>query len=249
MSDVTNHFDALARSGAWVDLYDGTETAANVSFRVRLARAVALLPADARRIVDVGCGPAPLASAVALRGATYVGLDAVPSMLAQARVREPGACLVRGGIPLPFRDGAADAVVALGFLEYLDGADAGMRELARVVRRGGTVVVSVPKPLHVDTIMVGLLAPARLLARLVWGRRSDRIRRIRLAAGHLDSLAVAAGLTPNGGSHYHFTPLPYPLTALAPRLALKATRLAEASPLWRRATFLAQGYLGRYTRG
>jgi SAM-dependent methyltransferase len=245
---VSTHFDALARSGAWVDLYDGPETAANVSFRVRLARAVELLPADALHVLDVGCGPAPFAGPLAARGAGYVGIDLVASMLGQARAREPRARLVQGGLPLPFRDGVFDAVVALGFLEYSDNVGTALRELARVVRPRGTVVVSIPKAFHVDTITVALAAPARRLAALLWGRRSDTLPRTLLQPGQLDSIARSVGLRPKGGLHYHYTPLPYPLTVLIPGLTLRATRAAESSPWWRRLTVLAQGYLARYAR-
>lgn len=49
---VDAHFRALADSGAWTALYEGPETAANTSFRVRLARTLELVPSGARRVLD-----------------------------------------------------------------------------------------------------------------------------------------------------------------------------------------------------
>jgi SAM-dependent methyltransferase len=245
---VDAHFSALALSGAWAALYEGPETAANTSFRVRLARTLELLPPEARRVLDVGCGPAPLARPLEQREARYVGTDLVTAMLREARSRHPRAQLARADARLPFRDGIFDAVVALGFVEYLEDSFASLVEIRRVVRRGGTVVVSVPKRHHIDVVALACTAPLRALAALVRGRRTERIPRLRLDARELDALAVRAGLRPDGGEHYHFTPLPYPFTVLTPKLSLRAGRALEDSATRRRFSFLAHGYLGRYRR-
>jgi SAM-dependent methyltransferase len=242
------HFDALAETGLWAALYEGPETAGNVSFRVRLARAIELLPEDGRKFLDVGCGPGPLAAALLDRGGTYVGVDFVQGMLLQARLRHPQAQLVRADERLPFQEASFDAVIALGFIEYLSDPVAALREMRRVVRPGGTIVVSVPKRLHVDVVTVGLTAPFRAIASLVHGRRSDAVRRLRLNPSEIDGVASAAGLKPQGGSHYHFTPLPYPLTVLTPRLALRTGQALERYSGRHAFGFFAHGYIGRYRR-
>ena len=50
-----------------------------------------------------------------------------------------------GAIPLPFQDDTFDAVVALGFIEYLADIPAALHEMKRVIRPGGFVLVSTPK--------------------------------------------------------------------------------------------------------
>jgi SAM-dependent methyltransferase len=156
--------------------------------------------------------------------------------------------LVRGGASLPFSDCAFDAVVALGFVEYLADIPAALREFCRVVRTGGTVLVSTPKKLHVDRFMVLAASPVRALAAAVWGKRSDTIRRTLLTPRELDKLATDAGLRPTGGAHYHYLPLPYPLTVITPSLSLRATRVVEAWQRRRALSAFAHGYLGRYER-
>lgn len=247
-TEVDTHFGALADSGAWARLYQGPETAANTSFRVRLARALDLLPSANAKVLDVGCGPAPLAGTLSHRGTTYFGLDAVHEMLLQARARHPEARLTRGKERLPFQDASFDAVVALGFLEYLTDPVMALREMRRVVRPGGVVVISIPKAMHIDSLMVALAAPLRGIAALLWGRRSDRVLRLRLGPPRLDEVARAAALRPDGGAHYHFTPLPYPLTVLMPSLAFRAGRALERARGRRHLTFFAHGYIGRYRR-
>ena len=159
-------------------------------------------------------------------------------MLRVARRRFPGTALVRANEQLPFRAGAFDAVVALGFMEYLADPESALSEMRRVVRPKGAVLVSVPKSVHIDTVSLSLTAPVRGAAAVIWGRRSDRVRRTRFMPAVLDRLAVQAGLTPNGGAHYHFTPLPYPFTVLAPTWALRAGRLMEAWSRRNMASFL-----------
>jgi SAM-dependent methyltransferase len=228
-------------------LYEGQETAGNVSFRIRLARTIELLPKGPISVLDVGCGPAPLASRLS-PGSRYTGVDLVEEMLRSARARVGGAILVRANASLPFRDASFDAVVALGFIEYLDDIPAALRELRRVVRAGGTVILSTPKRFHVDRLMVQAATPLRALAAAVWGRRSDTIRRTLLTPRELDGLAADALLRPTGGVHYHYLPLPYPLTMITPSLSLRATRLVEAWQGRQTLSPFAHGYLGRYER-
>lgn len=245
---VEKHFKSLALSGSWDELYDSPETAANISFRVRLSRALELVPSKVTRVLDLGCGPAPLAPFILRRGTGYVGVDIVQPMLLRARLREPRGQLVRAGIALPFRDASFDAVVALGFVEYLGDIPGALREMRRVLRRGGSVVVSTPKRLQLDQIMVNLTSPLRRAAATVWGRRSDSIQRTLLTPAELDRLAEQAGLRTEGGTHYHFTPLPYPFTVVLPGLSLKATRALEGWSKRRACAFLAHGYIGCYQR-
>lgn len=244
---VATHFGRLASAGAWDELYDAPETAANVSFRVRLARTTELMPPGPVSVLDVGCGPAPLAPSLPA-GCGYVGVDLVAPMLFRARERVPHARLVRSGASLPFCDGSFDVVVALGFLEYLEDIAAALCEMRRVVRRGGIVIVSIPKKYHLDRAMIQLLTPLRAMAGLLLGKRSDSIRRTLLTASELDDMATRVGLRPTGGVHYHYLPLPYPLTVLLPHSSHHATRAMERWPGRAALSILAHGYLGRYQR-
>lgn len=245
---IERHFAQLASSGLWSGLYDGQENAGNVSFRVRLERTVELLPAGPLSVLDVGCGPAPLAPLLH-PGSRYAGVDLVDEMLRSARSRtRTHLRLVRAGASLPFRDGAFDAVVALGFVEYLEDIPGALREFGRVVRNGGTVIVSTPKRFHVDRAMVLAATPLRRLAASLWGRRSDTIRRTLLSPRQLDALAAKAELRRTGGAQYHYLPLPYPFTVITPRLSHRATRLVEAWHGRAALSPLAHGYLGRYER-
>ena len=104
------------------------------------------------RVVDVCCGTGDLSLAFAGAGARVLGLDFTPEMVrlaepkwrAGASHRGPGGqarFAVGDALRLPLAPGACDlASVAFGVRNLAD-PDAGLRELARVVRPGGVVLV------------------------------------------------------------------------------------------------------------
>jgi len=95
------------------------------------------------RLLDAGCGAGLVALLATLRGATVSALDASAALLAIARERLPGADVRAGDLEaLPYPDGAFDAVVAVNSVFFAADLPAAMRELARVVRPGGRVVVT-----------------------------------------------------------------------------------------------------------
>jgi ubiquinone/menaquinone biosynthesis C-methylase UbiE len=102
-----------------------------------------------RRILDAGCGSAPLSAALRDRGATMTGFDSSAKMLELARRRlGPGADLHLAdlGSPLPFPDGAFDDVIACLVLHYLQDWTAPLAELRRVLRPGGRLIAAVDHP-------------------------------------------------------------------------------------------------------
>ena len=111
---------------------------------------VSRIPADAHRVLDVASGTAAVAIELARShpNRTVVGIDQSPEMLAAGRERVVHAGLsdrieLREGQAevLPFADGEFDAVSFTYLLRYVDDVPATLRELARVVRPGGTVAM------------------------------------------------------------------------------------------------------------
>jgi demethylmenaquinone methyltransferase/2-methoxy-6-polyprenyl-1,4-benzoquinol methylase len=106
------------------------------------------LGSDAR-VLDVATGTGAVALELVRRyGCTVVGIDRSPEMLAVARRRvaahELGANieLLEGRAELlPFADASFDALTVTYLLRYVDDPAATIRELARVVRPGGTVAL------------------------------------------------------------------------------------------------------------
>ncbi|MEU6090001.1 class I SAM-dependent methyltransferase [Streptomyces sp. NPDC047085] len=102
------------------------------------------------RVLDAGCGTGralpPLRAAVGATG-VVIGADLTPAML-QAAVRagrgRDGFLLLADVAALPLRSGALDAVFAAGLIAHLPQPVENLRELARVVRPGGTLALFHP---------------------------------------------------------------------------------------------------------
>jgi demethylmenaquinone methyltransferase/2-methoxy-6-polyprenyl-1,4-benzoquinol methylase len=94
------------------------------------------------RALDVATGTGDLAIALAARGAEVVGSDFSEGMLSRARAKAPQLTFEWGDArDLSYDDDSFDAAtVGFGARNFGD-LDAGLREMARVVRPGGKVVV------------------------------------------------------------------------------------------------------------
>jgi demethylmenaquinone methyltransferase/2-methoxy-6-polyprenyl-1,4-benzoquinol methylase len=131
--------------------YDVLETVLSFGqhqrWRTALVDAVVSRDPAPPRVLDVATGTAGVALALADRTATeVVGVDLTEGMLrvGQARVAARGRShrirLVAGRAErLPFPDAAFDALTFTYLLRYVADPAATLRELARVVRPGGTV--------------------------------------------------------------------------------------------------------------
>ena len=99
------------------------------------------------RVLDVATGTAAVAIELVRRhGCSVVGLDQSPEMLAEGRARvqdaglEDRIALVEGHAEqLPFDDASFDALTFTYLLRYVEQPDTTLRELARVVRPGGSI--------------------------------------------------------------------------------------------------------------
>ena len=100
-----------------------------------------------RAVLDLGCGDGKLAVRLAAAGANMVGLDADPAMLRAAASRAAAAGVnvqfaTGRAEALPFTAGRFDLVVAVTVLCFVPDAEAAFREIARVLRPGGAVVIA-----------------------------------------------------------------------------------------------------------
>ena len=98
------------------------------------------------RALDVGCGTGGLLSVLAERlgAGSVAGAEPSESFVAAARERVPGAEIVQAPAEaLPFPDDVFDATLSQLVVNFLDDAEAGAREMARVTRPGGTVAACV----------------------------------------------------------------------------------------------------------
>jgi len=143
------------------------------------------LPAQAR-IIDVGCGGGRWARQLCALGHHVTGLEQAPGMIDALRSNPPGETftLVEGDmLHTDLGEGVADAVIALGSLQYSTDPARTVQNMARWLRPGGVLFV------HVD----GLLSLAyELIGR---GATDEAIRIARTGQGEFRVGEHSAGLT------------------------------------------------------
>jgi ubiquinone/menaquinone biosynthesis C-methylase UbiE len=130
--------------------YDrGVQTALREVFPALVADLAPSL-ADARRLLDVGCGPGQftILAAERLPHADVWGIDVAPTMieLARAHAVESDAVArlhfeVADVARLPFPDAHFDAVLSSGSIKHWPDQIAGLREMHRVLVPGGRALV------------------------------------------------------------------------------------------------------------
>ncbi|MFY1673745.1 demethylmenaquinone methyltransferase [Plantactinospora sp. WMMB334] len=167
--EVAAMFDEVASR------YDLTNTV--ISFgrdrRWRRATLAALELRPGDRVLDVGAGTGVSTAELATSGAYAVGLDLSIGMLRAGRRSRPEVPLLAGdALRLPFPDEAFDAVTISLALRNVVDTGAALREMARVTRPGGRLVVcefSTPtnpvfRTVYLSYLMRSLPAVARAVA-------------------------------------------------------------------------------------
>jgi ubiquinone/menaquinone biosynthesis C-methylase UbiE len=164
------------------------------------------------RVLDLGCGAGRHAFEAYRRGARVIAADldlkeltGVSDMFAAMRAEgETGpparaAAISADATRLPFADDSFDAVIVAEILEHVPNDAAALKEVARVLRPGGAIAVTVP---------------AWLPERICWALSTEYHE---VPGGHvriftraeLTAKLAAAGLAPTGGHHAHGLHSPY----------------------------------------
>jgi demethylmenaquinone methyltransferase/2-methoxy-6-polyprenyl-1,4-benzoquinol methylase len=136
--EIAAMFDGVARR------YDRTNTVLSFGqdqgWRRATRQALDLRPGD--HVLDLAAGTGVSTEELAYSGADTVGVDISLGMLRAGRASRPTVRLLAGdALALPFRDGAFDAVTVSFGLRNVQDTGAALRELARVTRPGGRLVV------------------------------------------------------------------------------------------------------------
>lgn len=101
------------------------------------------------KILDAGCGSGRLSNETAKRCYKVFGMDYSHGMLTKANNicngdDKPNVTFLQGDIEfLPLKDSSFDVIVCLGVIAYLKAEDKALRELARALKPGGVLILSI----------------------------------------------------------------------------------------------------------
>jgi ubiquinone/menaquinone biosynthesis C-methylase UbiE len=134
----------------WAAVYDGEDNPLIALEEPEVDRLLGDM--RGRAVLDLGCGTGRHALRLAQHGARATGLDFSSEMLARARDKAARAGLQATfrqhdlGCPLPADDAAFDALVCGLVLEHIADLELLFREMRRVVRPAGPLVVTAMHP-------------------------------------------------------------------------------------------------------
>ncbi|HET8775538.1 MAG TPA: methyltransferase domain-containing protein [Thermoanaerobaculia bacterium] len=169
-------------------------------------------------VLDAGCGEQPLRGEIEAAGATYTGLDVEQNRDGTVEVIAP-----LWQVPLP--DASADVIVVTEVLEHVAETDAAFTELARLLRKGGAILITTPfaYPLHElphDYVRLTTAAIARLAE-----RNGLRVAEAHALGNEIEVLAV----TFNNLLSNILAPLPFALRAAAALVRLPLNVLVNVT--------------------
>lgn len=109
-------------------------------------------------VLDIGCGTGMTMRDILRRGHSVVGADITEAMLNQAKAvvsqyPDQASCILSDVENVPFEDGSFDVVVCMGVLQYLQTDEKAVREIHRVVRPGGLVVLTLPNIFRINNLL------------------------------------------------------------------------------------------------
>ncbi|MGI9140317.1 MAG: methyltransferase domain-containing protein [Gemmatimonadaceae bacterium] len=195
--------------------YDGLATTYDRRWQLYVARTTAatlarLPPGTGGTVLDVGAGTGVLLDRLREQHphSRLIGADLSRGMLGVARERlRHGASLVAGdAVSLPFDAASFDVVISSSSLHCWDDPAAGLRELSRVLRPGGHLVV---------TDWCHDYLTCRLLDRVL--RVTDPAHRRTLGTAELRRDLIGAGCAPVTIDRYRITWFWGMMTAVARR--------------------------------
>lgn len=177
----------------------------------RLELLDAIVPLRGGTILDLGCGNGSYTERLAEGFDHVIGAEIEPERLEEFRARVAGRpdadrfeLRLESGQELRDADGSLDAVIAIETLEHVEDDAAAAREIARVLRPGGHLYVTVPNrgfPFETHSFMVrGRERRSKWYPLVPWvtplHRRLSTARNYRPA--DLARIFTAAGLTEVG---------------------------------------------------
>jgi ubiquinone/menaquinone biosynthesis C-methylase UbiE len=215
-----------AESRFWRDIYTGRDVYSRIqqyrkSLVLSWVEELGLPPGSA--VLEVGCGAGLTAVGLAQRGLRVHATDGVPEMVELARQQAAAAGVddrlevtLSDAQELEAEDNTVDLVLAIGLIPWVESPLTAIREMARVLAPGGTLIVSCDNARRLDHLLDPMWSDRLAGVRTAVGKRlpsSWRPRPVPDAQYHsiqeFNDLLSAAGLRVENGCTFGFGPFTF----------------------------------------
>jgi len=232
---TVEYFDSIAED--YHSLYD-RKTPGGYSFALRRHRVLELFDKPGGNVLDVGCGSGVMVEGLLARNCTFWGVDPSSEMIDQCRNNFGSRCKTHFSIgaaeKINYPDDFFDAVICMGVIERVKDHGAGLREMVRVLKRDGTLVITLPNKLSPYFLWRDFIFyPAVSLMRPLYNTLSGKARRPVIPGHTLFSATSYADAVARNGClvtdivYCGFNFLLPPLDSFFPRVAVSTMERSE----------------------
>ncbi len=140
IAEKARFYDTIA------DTFDDVMNEYDVGRRIEIVFEdfLARYPIDGCRLLDAGCGTGRFSALAASMGAEVIALEIGRSLLSRVVMKCPAIPACGDVTRLPFHDDSFDVVLSSECIEHTPTPDRAVRELVRVLRPGGRLVITCP---------------------------------------------------------------------------------------------------------
>lgn len=141
MEDVDLFYDRMVQEKDWDETANNFETQRRLEIVFRL---LADFDLNGKTFLDGGSGGGHFSAKACSLGADVTSVDVGESLLDQVRAKCDSTTIIGDLMQLPFEDGSFDFVMSTEVIEHTPDPKVALKELARVVKPGGRILVTTP---------------------------------------------------------------------------------------------------------
>lgn len=204
------------------------------SFSIRRQRVYKMLEGlKEGKVLDIGCGPGIMVEHLVNKGIEFYGVDLSKKMIEQCKQNFrhiPSAHFSVGRIEkIEFPDSFFDVVICMGVVEYIKNDKVAIKEMVRVVKPGGVIIITLPNKLSLYRLWGRRVYSnfTRLIKWIIRYKAEEAIIHREYTENAYCNLLKSFNLKIVDVVYYNFKLLLYPLDKLLPGLTVLISRKLE----------------------
>ncbi|MBU0677841.1 MAG: methyltransferase domain-containing protein [Verrucomicrobia bacterium] len=242
--DVKRHFDVMASAGEWQDRYGKKDDWESYNYLTRKEHVFKLFAGqEITSVLDIGCGSGDYMDLAPTFSCRYTGVDFSEKMIGAAKEKA-----ARQGVEnvdfrmgdasgLAFDDASFDAVMGIGLIEYLEDPVPMLKEIHRVLKPGGKLIMQAYQFTWYDITQKVYFALLR--------RKPGGVLHRRYSRKTLNRLLAENGFEAEDYRYCNFRFMPVTFEWRLPKLYVGSSEfISKYFP--RSFSWFAANYIGRY---